>query len=58
MSTIYHNFSSSNEPNIFDINKDQKHFQNGFIHFAQCKWEAQKNWYAQRVNQPINLKAK
>ncbi len=58
MSTTYHNLSSSNEPDIFDINKYKKHLLNGFIHLAKCMWEAQKHWYAQRVHTSSNLKVK
>ncbi len=58
MSKTYWDLYSLNEPNIFDIKKDQKQFHDGCIHFAAKTWNAQEKWYAHRTNYPVNLKAK
>ncbi len=42
MSKTYHNLSNLIEPDIFDINKEQKHLLNRFIHLASCTWCAQE----------------
>ncbi len=40
MSQIYRNLTSSDEPDIFDIDNYQKHILNQLIHFALKNWEA------------------
>ncbi len=45
MSQTYHDLTSSDEPHMFDMNKDQKHILNQLIHFALKNWEAQHIWY-------------
>ncbi len=44
MSQTYRDLTSSDEPDIFAINNDQKHILNQLIHFALKNWEACLTW--------------
>ncbi len=48
MCLLYQSLTSANEPDIFEISKDQKYELNHYIHFAQTNWDARKNWYHER----------
>ncbi len=50
------NLTSSDVPDIFDINKDQKHILNQLIHFALKNWEAQHTFYCERCCSTIKKK--
>ncbi len=45
MSPTFCNLTSLDEPDIFDVNKDQKHFFNQLILTALKNWEARLIWY-------------
>ncbi len=45
MCQTYNDLTSSDAPDIFGINKNQKHILNQLIHFALKNWEACKIWY-------------
>ncbi len=48
MIQIYCDLSSSDEPDIFDIAKEQKHILNQLIHFASKNWDKCKKWYTEQ----------
>ncbi len=54
MCQLYHSLTSRNEPDIFDINRDQKLELNQYIHFAQTNWDARQAWYRDRRRSAIN----
>ncbi len=41
----YHDLTSLDEPDIFDINKNQNHILSQLIHTALKSWEACQIWY-------------
>ncbi len=45
MTQTYHDLTSLDEPDIFDINKNQNHILNQLILTALKKWEAHQIWY-------------
>ncbi len=48
MCQTYRSLTSPDEPDIFDINCDQKLKLNQFIHFALTSWGACQTWYPKR----------
>ncbi len=48
ISQTYHNLTSLDKPDIFNINNNQKHIFNQLIHFALKNWESQHIWYQER----------
>ncbi len=56
MSNPYQDLSSSNESNVFDINNDQTHFFNHFIHFATKTLNEQQMWHECRISHVFNEK--
>ncbi len=45
MSQTYHDLTSLDEPDIFDIDINQKHILNQLIHFALKNWDACQIYY-------------
>ncbi len=41
----YHHLASSNEPDIFNINQDQKHIFSQLFHFSSKDWVEHKKWF-------------
>ncbi len=54
MCQTYCSLTSADDPDIFDINYDQKHILNQLIHFALKNWEARQTWYHERQCSAIN----
>ena len=54
MCLLYQSLTSANEPDIFEITKDQKYELNLYIHFAQTNWDARQIWYHERRRSAIN----
>ncbi len=57
MCQLYHSLTTRNEPDIFDINHDQKIELNQYIHFAQTNWEARQAWCCECCRLAINKKS-
>ncbi len=53
MSQTYRNLTSLDEPDIFDINKDQKHTLNQLIHTALINWEACQIRYCEHCSSDV-----
>ncbi len=53
MRQTYCSLTSADEPDIFDINRDQKFELNQVIHFAFTNWEAPQSWYHGRCHSAI-----
>ncbi len=53
MCQTYCSLTSPDEPDIFDINCDQKIELNQFIHFTLTNWEARQTWYCERCRSEI-----
>ncbi len=49
----YCHLASSNEPNIFNINQDQKHIFTQQNHFASKNWEEHKHQYQEHCHLAI-----
>ncbi len=48
MTQAYCDLTSLDEPDIFDINKNQKQILNQLVHTALKNWEAHQIWYRKR----------
>ncbi len=48
MCQTYGSLTCADEPDVFDINCDQKLKLNQFIHFTLTTWEACQSWYHKR----------
>mmetsp|Transcript_10715 Transcript_10715/g.22749 ORF Transcript_10715/g.22749 Transcript_10715/m.22749 type:complete len:153 (-) Transcript_10715:3-461(-) len=47
----FNSLASSNEPDIFNINADQKFALNKFIHYTETTWKEHIKWYKCRLDQ-------
>ncbi len=54
MTQTYHGLTSSDEPDVFDINQQQKHILNQLIYFASINWKAHKDWYHKCCRSAMN----
>lgn len=54
MCCLYCSLTSQNDPDIFNINRDQKIELNKFIHFARKNWEVCQDWYLELWRSTIN----
>ncbi len=57
MSQTYSHLTNSDEPDIFDINQDQKHVLNQLIHFALKNLEARQTGYHEHQSSAIDKKS-
>ncbi len=54
MAKSYHDLTSSDEPDIFDISPEQKHILNQLIHFASINRKEFKTWYQEHCRSTVN----
>ncbi len=57
ISQMYRDLTNLDEPDIFDINQEQKHILHKLIHFALKNWEARQTWYHERQSSAISKKS-